>query len=65
MPQPASTLAMYLWAAWGGLRGQKKGHSQHPAHMGRVLVVTQGWAQQQCQVHLELFWKGWGGRGRR
>lgn len=65
MPHPASTLTTYLCVGWGGLGGQKEGHSQHPAHAGRVLVVAQGWAQQQCQVHLELFWEGWGGtRGR-
>lgn len=65
MPHRASTLAPYLCAGRGGLGGQKEGHSQYPAHMGRVLMVTQGRAQQQCQVHLELFWEGWGGTGRR
>lgn len=65
MPHPASTPTTYLCAGRGSLGAQKEGHSQHFAHAGRVLMVTQGRAQQQRQVHLELFWEGWGGTGGR
>lgn len=60
----APTPATYLCAGGGGLGGQEEGHPQHSAHAGRVLVVTQGWAQQQRQVHRELLREGWGGTGR-
>lgn len=75
-PRAAAPLhhAAYLRAGRGGLLGgQQERLPQHCAHAGRVSVVTQRRAQQQCQVHLELLgescgegrtwgrWALWGG----